>query len=346
MMFASAIALAFSGTSNAATLNWDGGGGVDNEFSTAANWADSVTGLDAVPANVDTLNILNGSTVSRTVNSAGGRTNIQGGSILNVSAGTHSDGTAGNTVRNFVGNGSAGTLNVSGGSYDIGHLLAISHSTNSDGSVNVTGGLLNIGRGSNSLVGGFGGNFALGHSISIGSNSGQNNVTGQFTISGGALKTRTGIAVAHNGTFSQIGSAITEISLGGAAADAGWFAMAGSTSLWNATIDGGGITKMFVEAQTNTSTLNPFVTILAGSTLNLGFTGSAMSGTWTLLELEGQDIDDQGLVLSAATLADPNWSFNVDNSGANGLLTVTYVPEPSSIALLAAGGLLALRRRR
>lgn len=40
------------------------------------------------------------------------------------------------------------------------------------------------------------------------------------------------------------------------------------------------------------------------------------------------------------------WSCGFDNVGGNGLLTATYIPEPTSFALLAFSGLLAFRRRR
>ncbi|MEM7314485.1 MAG: PEP-CTERM sorting domain-containing protein [Planctomycetota bacterium] len=70
-----------------------------------------------------------------------------------------------------------------------------------------------------------------------------------------------------------------------------------------------------------------------------------MSGTWTLLEIENTDIVDNGLALSGSTAS--GWSFDVDNSGANGLLTATYtVPEPGALGMVVLGALLLVCVRR
>ena len=298
---------------------WDGGG-ADDEYSTALNWSD-----DLVPTSStnSTQDISGAYTVERTINSTSGRTFVKNGAVLNVTSGVHSDAQAGNTIRNFVGDGTTGTVNLTGAStsYGIGHLLAIAHSSNSNGTFNHSDGALNVSRGSNALIGGYGGIFTRGHSMSIGGNSGNTNVTGLYEISGGSLNTRAGVAVGNNGTFSIVGSSATEIRLGGSGDDAGWFALSADGTL-KASLDVGGITPIYIEDLTNTSTTTPEVELQAGSVLDLSFINSVVNGTWTLIEVENADIVDNGLALAPGV--DSNWSFAIDNSGTNGLLTVTY----------------------
>ncbi|QDU88873.1 hypothetical protein Pla175_22570 [Pirellulimonas nuda] len=332
-----AVALATSTAGYTQAALWSGAGdGVSYED--PLNW----DVVEAFPGS--TRDIASPATVVRAADVTVNRTFVSGGAVLNVTGGTQSDGQSGNTIRNFVGNGSVGTVNMSGGAYGIGHVLAIAHSNNSDGVFSVTGGDLSVFRGGNSLVGGYGGIFAQGHSISIGGNSTGSNVTGLFEISGGSLVTRTGVAVANNGVFSVVGSATNQIRLGGSNDDAGWFAVSSNGTL-KAAVDSS-ITPIFVEAQTNTSPINPGVEFQLGALLDLSFVGAPTPGTWTLLELEGQDIVDGGLALSGTTAS--GWSFAVDNNGDNGLLTATYtaVPEPASLALMVLGGLFALQLRR
>ena len=104
------------------------------------------------------------------------------------------------------------------------------------------------------------------------------------------------------------------------------------------------MTSIFVADQGHTDPV--YAQFDAGSILDLSFSGIAPTpGTWTLMEVENGLITDDGLGLSGTT--DSNWSFNVDNTGANGLLTATYVPEPGTMVLLAGGlGMLSLFRRR
>ncbi|MEN8790598.1 MAG: carbohydrate-binding protein, partial [Lentimonas sp.] len=299
------------------SATWDGGGD-DDEYSTALNWSD-----DLVPSGpAETTQDISGAyTVVRNVDSTSARTLVNDGAVLNVTSGSHNDSKAGNTIRNFVGNGSSGTVNMSGASttYLIGHKLAIAYNSNSDGAFYHTGGALNVYRGSNSLIGGYGGLFALGHSISIGGNSTHTNGTGIYEISDGSLNTRTGVGVGNNGIFSIVGSAATEIRLGGSNTDAGWFALSADGTL-KATIDAGGITPIYVE---DDGAMTSAVELQAGSLLDLSFNIPAINGTWTLIEVEDGDVVDNGLALAPGVSSD--WSFAIDNSGTNGLLTVSYM---------------------
>lgn len=343
-----ALALVLAGGGVASADVWSGlGDGVS--FEDALNWDPST---NAFPGS--TRDIAGAFTVTRAVDVTVNRTFVSGGAVLNVTAGAHSDGQSGNTIRNFVGNGSKGTVNMSGESttYGIGHVLAIAHSNNSDGSFYQTGGALNVFRGGNTLIGGYGGLFARGHSMSIGGNSTGSNVKGIYEISGGTLSTRVGVAVGTNGTFSVVGSGATSIRIGGSGDDAGWFALSSDGTL-KMSIDAGGVTPIFIEQTNNTSTIAQAVELQPGSMLDLSFFGTpAVAGSWTLMELENGDIADNGLALGAGVdsseLDGIGWSFAVDNSGVNGLLTATYsIPEPGTLGVIAAAsvGMLFIRRR-
>jgi hypothetical protein len=112
-------------------------------------------------------------------------------------------------------------------------------------------------------------------------------------------------------------------------------------------IDSTGVTSIFIDDK-DSATTDPYAQFLDGAILDMSFSGTpAVGGTWTLMELENNDIEDLGLELASGDAA-AGWSFNVDNTGANGLLTATYViPEPATLGMIAAmgGGILFIRRR-
>ncbi|VGO11743.1 Arabinoxylan arabinofuranohydrolase [Pontiella desulfatans] len=311
------VLVAFGGVAQAEV--WTGAGD-GTSYEDPLNWDPSTNAF------AGTTRIIDGAfTVTRDVTANPDRTFVQGGATLNIPSGAHSDGKSGNTIRNFIGNGSLGTVNMSGGTYGIGHVLAIAHSSNSDGTFNLTGGDLNVFRGGNSLIGGYGGIFSRGHSVTIGGNNSNTGVTGLMEISGGSLNTRVGMAVGKNGTFSIVGSGASAIRLGGSGDDTGWFALS-ADGLLKASVDAGGITKIFVEDKDNTSTLIPMAELQAGSLLEVTNT-TAYGGTWTLLEVENGGITNNGLAFAPGV--DTNvWSFAVDNSGSNGILTITAQGDP------------------
>ncbi|MFC7337870.1 hypothetical protein ACFQY0_11830 [Haloferula chungangensis] len=342
MLAATAITLTSALTVNAAT--WIGGTGT--EFSTAANWDSGI----APPGESNETYIISGPvTVDRTESSSTFNTNVENGATLNVSGGTHNDNRAGNTIRNFVGSTTAGTVNVTGAStsYSIGHVLAIANGNNGNGAFTVSDGAsVDIYRGSNNLIGtgGVVGGITYNASLSIGTAPG-NTSTGLFEISGGSLSTRVGVNVGNGGTFSVVGSEVSSIVLGGSNVDAGWLILAAGSTL-KATIDDSGITPIFVEKYAGTSGtfIQSIVNLASGALLDMDFASTPIAGTWTLVEMEDGDIVNDGFALTDSDIA-AGWSFSVDNSGTNGLLQVTYVPEPSG-AILGGLGLLALFRRR
>ena len=151
------------------------------------------------------------------------------------------------------------------------------------------------------------------------------------------------MGVGTTGTFSVVGSGASSIGIGSnGSLDGEWNQFAGGTL--SATMDLTGVTKIFID---DVDGGGVSVNFQAGSLLNLGFLGTAVAGTWTVLEAEGTVFDAStiaGLSLTPGTAA--GWSYGFDNVGGNGLLTATYViPEPSA-SLLGGLGLLAILRRR
>ncbi|QDU89253.1 hypothetical protein Pla175_26400 [Pirellulimonas nuda] len=329
------------------------GGGDGTSYEQDLNW-------DVVEAFPGSTRDINGAfTVTRAVDTNTNRTFVNGGAVLNVTAGNHDDSQSGAGIFNFVGDGSAGTTNLSGGVYAIGHGLRIGGGNEfSDGAFHVTGGELSVYRDANSSI--TPGNPAGRSSIQVGGQVAGS--SGVFEVSGGSVVSRFGAHVGSTGVFSVVGSGATSINIGNNInGDGDWITRAGS--LLKASIDAGGLTPIMVNDNADDGA-GITVEIEDGSLLDLSFSGIApVAGTWTVLVAENADIEwnsatgtgvggiggvtgyTLGLALSPSTA--PGWSFAVDNSGANGLLTATYaVPEPSSLALLMLGGLFALQGRR
>jgi len=192
------LAACFSSTSYASV--WTGGG-ADNEFSTVANWDDM--GING------TQDINTAVTVDRSVSNTNERTFVSGGATLNVIGGTQSDNRSGANIYNFVGNNSAGTVNQSGGTYGIGHALRVGGgNANSDGVFNLSGGALDVFRGSNSNIQG----GTDRPSLQIGSPTA--GAQGLLEISGGSLITRFGSHVGDGGIVSVVGSGASSIAIG------------------------------------------------------------------------------------------------------------------------------------
>lgn len=308
------------------------GGGADNEYSTAANWDDN---LSPSGADNSTQDINGAFTVERSVDSTSGRTFIKGGATMNIIGGSHDDQRSGANIFNFLGDSSAGMVNQSGGEYRIGHGLRVGVGGAPDGAYNLTGGSLDIYRGSNSKI--ESDNPGGRPSLEVGDTTG----SGLFEISGGSLQTRAGVHIGPTGVFSVVGSTPTGISIGpSGSGDGSWI----QHGMLKAAIDAGGVTPILIDDFDDAGgVVGEFK---AGSLLDLSFDGVApFAGTWTLMEIENTDIVDGGLALSDVTAS--GWNFSIDNSGANGLLTATYgVPEPASTMILVMAALAIGPRRR
>ncbi len=328
---------------SAQDFSWDSGGG-DTKYETAANWDMNVVPFSA-GKNTMMLEVSDGGTVTFDRNS--GRQvidllNLNNGSILNMTGGEFVHSRSGNNVRSSIGISGTGTatVNQSGGVMSIGHMLRLGDKKAS-GTYNLSGGSLVIYRGGNSLIG-----AQNGASISLGSKDS----IASFNISGGSLVTRGGIELDTKATFKVLGAAASGIEFGNhKATEHGFWYQKGTLSIG---IGANGVTPILVAAGDSGE---QSVEFFSGAELDLSFHGAEpFNGTWTLLELEGADIVDHGLVLSEATKVNAGWSFKIDNSGPNARLTATYkhyvsIPEPMSYSMILGCSLVLsvlLRRRR
>jgi hypothetical protein len=283
--------------------------------------------------------LVNGGTM--TFDSASGsmtvdRMDISNGSVFNMMGGTFDLSQSGAVVRMNVGlEGRGSIVNQSGGSMNVGHMLRIGNKQAS-GTYNLSGGALDIFRAGRSLI-----DAPAGPSLSLG----PGNAEAEMNISGGSLTSRFGVEIDSKATFKVLGTGASKIGIGlNERQGFGSWYQKGTLS---AGIGPKGITK--IEIIGNASK-DQFVTFLSGAVLDLSFHGAnPYSGTWTILEVEDANIVDEGLLLSAATRRDPNWSFEIDNTGRVGRLNAKYVdiPEPKSFALVLGGiCMLAMLRRR
>ncbi|VGO11740.1 hypothetical protein PDESU_00286 [Pontiella desulfatans] len=301
-----AIAAATLGAVSAQAVDWTGAA-ADGMWTNAVNWG------GALPL-ADTANIANGDTVTYDDGNTNSiqRQYVNGGSTVNITGGKLSSTLAGNTIRELIGDGSAntGTVNQTGGFYDVGHLLAVGKS-GGYGTYNLSGGTLNIGRGGNTLMGSpFGASLHVGGGESL------------MYITGGILKTRVGVEIDNNGTFKVDGTNAT-IAVGSAGSiDGNWY-QEGTLSLG---ISSNGISQILIDDTENDGTCQALFAF--GSLLDIELLdGYVPTGTnsWDVMFSEGVMYDD-GMQLADASLTN-DWSFAVvdtDSSGAPDTLRVTY----------------------
>ena len=289
------------------------------------------------------VNLINGSLLNGAMFDAASTLNLTAGSIGNDSI---INGTANATGGQF-GNGTTvnGTLNLSGNALTL-----------SVGTIN-TGGVVNVSENATLNL-----NFTLATGATLNQTGGNIRsgltIAGTANISGGGsgLSNTGGYTVQNGGVLNLSGGLIGSAEL--TVEDGGILNQSGGDLGFNTHIESGGVLNVAGGDFGGTFAAGfAGIDILDGGTIN--FTGSEFF-------INGEAIDTAGGVFVIAdrdvaltgTLADGsdiNFTLNStralnDNFSnlfeAGSTVTVTVIPEPTSLALLGLGGLLLARRRR
>ena len=310
-----AMVLLFCSTTLGADITWTGSSG---SFQTGSNWDTGV-----VPGNEDfafipsgTVNISNVTADVRGIRQTGGTINISGDNAVLEAGQT-------NQFSQFDG-----TVMQSGGLASINSVV-IGDSAGSSGAYTVNGGDFAIARSLRNRP-----------SLKLG---GTTSGTGSMTVAGGSFTTRSAVELGRSedsagstgdGTFTVLGSLASSIRIGNNGGEGRWFQSAGSSLVIRT--DAGGSTPISLGEQ---DTVNSAV-FESGAILDVAHLtgGGGGGGTWTVLEVQNGIIDDQGLVFAPGVDTDI-WSFDVDNSGANGKLTVTAAGDPVGFELIVGNDL-------
>ncbi|MDF7805973.1 hypothetical protein P4E94_00890 [Pontiellaceae bacterium B12219] len=288
------------GSALAATVTWTGSG-FDGLYSNTNNW-DTLL----LPTAVDDVTMSNGDSILYTdgVTNTVDRAFISGNTIVNFSGGFWNHDRSGNTIRTFLGTGgTAGTINQSGGMFRIGHALWITEGSD----FNLSGGELEVYRGSNT---GVGGGLPNGASISIGRTAS----IGNMKITGGSLSTRGAIEIGALGTFEVSGGSADFINLGNQSfgnGDGAWYQTSNATL--RVGISTNGVTPIVLN-DTGADGL-PQAILFKGSILDVSFIdGAEETNAWPIIDLTaGGSIANNGMVFDAGV--DTNdWGFIVSNN--------------------------------
>ena len=333
---------------NGATYTWDNDDD-DNEFSSSANWNPD---NDPVGSNVG----IDGSFGSLTDSDM---------PIIDSSFTSSS-----NSVPTIdLGNG--GQLDIQSGTnyidtFRLGHVGTISGT----GTVNHSGGTVNSG----SVSVGVGSTYSMSGSAELNITdtinrgrmilkAGKNTGSATFEISGGSFSLSPQgpyNLMRRGGQFRVKGSGASSITID-STYDNPFYMLWDTLSGYNHTnkldmqIDSGGVTAI------DTNGTDVAIHGAANNVLDVSFLeGSDRAGTWEVLSWEGNLIDENDTAVTDESTANSllpfasgvnpeNWEkawSGLDNNSDGGSLSVTYVPEPSSLLLLGLSSLLLLKRRR
>jgi hypothetical protein len=321
----------------AADVQWDDGAG-NNDWENPTNWAGNALPLATDNAHINLAGanraVFSIGTSSynliRVGDSATGELLVSGGSLSSSS-----------TTPTYVGvGGHTGTVTVTNGSVEFGGYMEVGLNSGSVGTLNVSGGLLDADR--NGTIGGV-------PAVSIGFGDGAG-AQGTCILSGGELRTRTGILLGANGAtgrFEVHGAGVANIGTDNAADDGFWVQNSGGTLA--AYVTNGTLGSIYVAHLNGPPGTYSYgnVMFMPGSLLQVGFLGVTNPGAWNLMTWDGALLTN-GLAFAPGT--DTNWSFAfVTNGSASGpnALQIIYIAAnlspPSGIVAVAGNAQVSLR---
>jgi fibronectin type 3 domain-containing protein len=343
MLVMCALAISTARATNV-DVQWDNGAG-NNDWGNATNWSGNVLPSTGLGTTGDKIHINLSGTGRAIYSTATGSNTYQyirvgdnaSGELLVTGGSLESDST---TVSYIGEGGNTGTVTVTGGSLTLGGYMEVGLNSGSTGNINVSGGLLDSSR--NGTIGGV-------PSVSIGFGDGAG-THGNCVLSGGELRTRTGILLGANGgtgRFEVDGAGVANIGTDNAADDGFWVQNSGSTLA--AYVTNGALGSIYVAhlngpAGTYSS---GNVIFMPGSLLEVGFHGAAAPGAWNLMKWDGTLLTN-GLAFAPGT--DTNWSFAfVTNGVANkpNTLQIIYIAAnlspPTGIVAVPGNSQITLR---
>jgi fibronectin type 3 domain-containing protein len=319
-LLATVVLFAAAARATNVDVQWDNGAG-NNDWGNATNWSGNVlpgTGLgttgDKIHINLSGAGRAIYSTATgdntyqfiRIGDSASGELLVTGGSL----------GSDSTTVSYIGQGGNTGTVTVTNGSLALGGYMEVGLNSGSTGNINVSGGLLDSSR--NGTIGGV-------PNVSIGFGDGTG-THGNCVLSGGELRTRTGILLGANGgtgRFEVDGAGVANVGTDNAADDGFWVQNSGSTLaayVTNGTLGSIYVAHLSGPAGTYSS---GNVMFMPGSLLEVGFLGATNPGAWNLMTWDGTLLTN-GLAFAPGT--DTNWSFAfVTNNGASHANTLRII---------------------
>jgi hypothetical protein len=325
-------------------VQWDNGAG-NNDWGNPTNWSGNVLPSTGLGTTGDKIHI-NLSGTGRAVYSAATGANtyqyIRVGDTnsgeLQVTGG--SLGSDSTTVTYIGSGGHTGTVTVTNGSIKFGGYMEVGLNSGSTGNLKVSGGLLDSSR--NGTIGGV-------PSVSIGFGDGAG-AQGNCVLSGGELRTRTGILLGANGgagRFEVDGGGAANIGTDNSADDGFW--VQSSNSVLAAYVTNGMLGSIYVANLSGPSGTysDGNVIFMPGSKLEVGFLGATNAGSWDVMKWDGTLLTN-GLSLVSGT--DTNWSFAlVDTDGINGpdTLRLIYIAAnlspPTGIVAVPGNAQVTLR---
>jgi T5SS/PEP-CTERM-associated repeat protein len=282
----------------------------------------------------------------------------------------YSSSTALSTSRNlYIGASNYGEFEIQGSTITLNRIEVGGDywlSSGDDGAVTQTGGVFNAS--SNALVGNGNtgnltisdGSFNVGTWLTVGEDGDRSGAAGSGTVTmtGGSLTadrayigrdaSATGdVILSGNSTFDlntyvyvgDSGGAVGNITMQDSAMLTGENISLRSGSYLNFILDIGSSSMM--SFSTTDSTENSFDGII-----DLSFAGVSTQGTYDLIDFDADMTGTDITGLLSTTSASAGWNLDMVEDGSGSILQATYVPEPTTLAVLALGGIGILRRRK